>query len=135
PFTSNTPVDGVAVVTCGFPAPSVTGANLGADGTFLGNGQFFLMSHANEGIVAAQYAEDGRRMLEFNVGWCHGGRGGPIMSRADGGVLAVMQGYRQVQTPHGIVMGPRRGRPLALMASTLTSLGATDVASATSAAA
>jgi len=41
--------DGTRVITLGFPAPEITGLNLDAGGNFLG-GQFFLKSHANEGI-------------------------------------------------------------------------------------
>jgi len=119
--------DGSRVVTCGFPAPVIAGASIGPNGTFLG-GQFFLKSHANEGIVAAQYRVGGHRMFEFNVGWYNGESGGPVMSLEDGAVVAIMQGYRNIQAPHGTVAGPHMARPVALIADKLIAAGAVDVA-------
>src|SRR5262245_44924004 len=46
--------DGTRVVTLGYPAPEIMGLNVDPQGNYRG-GQFFLKSHANEGIVSAQY--------------------------------------------------------------------------------
>ena len=43
--------DGQRVLTVGFPAPEIHGLNMDPQGNFVA-GQFFLKSHANEGIVA-----------------------------------------------------------------------------------
>jgi len=49
-------------------------------------------------------------MYEFNVGWHHGGSGGPVL-RLDVPIAAftVMQQYRNIESPHGVVAGPHRG--------------------------
>ena len=87
-------------------------------------GQFFLKSHANEGIVAAQYELGGNQMYELNVGWHHGESGGPIATASSSPVVfSLMQHYRNVQSPHGIVAGPHRGVALSCIANELTELG------------
>lgn len=123
PITLKQQRDGTAVLTYGCPAPLVTGANVTPQGQLLGV-QTFLMTHANEGIVAAQYVEQGSRRYELNVGWHHGESGGPIFALDPVRAFAVMQDYRNIQTTHGIVAGPHRGRALAPIGDILGKLGA-----------
>lgn len=120
------PSDGTSVLTYGFPAPVIVGANLAADGKFLG-GTFFLKGHANEGIVAAQYEVDSAWHFEFNVGWHHGESGGPVVQSESLAVFAVMQHYRNIQAPQGTVAGPHRGRSLDKIMDRLAGLGATII--------
>jgi len=116
--------DGTAVVTCGFPAPEIHAGQLDPLGNWLG-GQFFLKSHANTGIVSANYdVTQGVTLYELNVGWHHGESGGPICTLEPLAAFSVMQHYRNVQTPHGVVAGPHRGVGLGVIASTLRELGA-----------
>lgn len=119
------PPDGSHVVTYGFPAPEIRGATLDPQGNFLGGGQFFLKGHANEGIVAAQYDIGGGWVYEFNVAWHHGESGGPVIQLDPLAGFAVMQHYRNIQSPHGVVAGPRRGRSLDVIRSELAGSGAT----------
>jgi hypothetical protein len=116
--------DGTQVLTMGFPAPEVAGLNADQKGNFLG-GQFFLKSHANEGIVAAQYVLAGTLpYYELNVGWHHGESGGPITTLAnEPAAFSLMQHYRNVQSPHGPLAGPRRGMALSAIQNELTALG------------
>lgn len=127
PVTFRRPPDGTPVITYGFPAPEIRGANLASDGRFLGGGQFFLKGHANEGIVAAQYETTGEVFFEFNVGWHHGESGGPVFERDTGAVFSIMQHYRNIQSPHGVVAGPRRGRSISNIQQQLVALGSTVV--------
>jgi len=118
--------DGTRVVTVGYPAPEIMGLNVDAQGNFRG-GQFFLKSHANEGIVSAQYVIDGVPVYELNVGWHHGESGGPVATLEDRPVaFALMQHYRNIQSPHGLVAGPHRGRALSGIQQELTKLGVAD---------
>ena len=126
PVTLDRPEDGTAVLTYGFPSPTITGANLTRDGQFLG-GQFFLKGHANEGVVAAQYEIGGVWHFEFNVGWHHGESGGPVFRQDPLAAFAVMQHYRNIQTPHGVVAGPRCGRGMGTIEERLSACGATLV--------
>ena len=117
--------DGSRVVTVGFPAPEVVGLNVDAQGTFQG-GQFFLKSHANEGIVSAQYVLGAANlpMYELNVGWHHGESGGPITTLADQpAAFSLMQHYRNIQGPHGVLPGPHRGCALSTIQQDLQGLG------------
>ena len=118
------PPDGSPVVTYGFPAPEIKGATLDPQGNFLGGGKFFLKGHANEGIVAAQYDIGGGWVFEFNVAWHHGESGGPVFQLDLLAGFAVMQHYRNIQSPHGVVAGPRRGRSLDVLRSDLAAHGA-----------
>ncbi len=119
--------DGARVLTMGFPAPEVAGINVDAQGTYLG-GQFFLKSHANEGIVSAQYPLGPMHVYEFNVGWHHGESGGPVVRLDDPvAVFTVMQQYRNITSPHGIVAGPHRGCSLSAIQHDISHLGATVV--------
>jgi hypothetical protein len=119
--------DGTRVVTVGFPAPQIAGLNVDAQGNFLG-GQFFLKSHANEGIVSAQYVEGTMPFYELNVGWHHGESGGPIAALTEQpAVFSMMQQYRNVQGPHGMLPGPHRGRPLSAIQRELEGLGVKGV--------
>lgn len=125
PVTLTPPPDGTIVLTYGFPSPSIQGANLDQDGNFLGGGQFCLKGHANEGIIAAQYELSGARHYEFNVGWHHGESGGPVFVSESGTALAVMQHYRNIKSPHGVVAGPHVGRGLDVIRDQLEACGAT----------
>lgn len=120
-------MDGSRVLTVGFPAPEITGVNIDAAGVFHG-GQFFLKSHANEGIVSGQYPISGLHAYEFNVGWHVGESGGPVVRLADPvAAVTLMQHYRNVNTPHGIMPGPHRGCALTQIQTDLVRLGATVV--------
>lgn len=115
--------DGTRVLTMGYPAPEIVGFNADAQGNYLG-GQFFLKSHANEGIVSAQYAIAGTQAYELNVGWHHGESGGPIVSLSDQPVVfSMMQQYRNVQAPHGVMAGPRRGLAISTVQQELANIG------------
>ena len=124
PVTTTRPADGDAVMTYGFPAPGIEGANVDEQGNFLGGGQFFLKGHANEGIVAAQYQMDGQRVYEFNIGWHHGESGGPVVQRDPLAVFAVMQFYRNIKSPNGVLVGPHCGRGLDAIRQELIDHGA-----------
>ena len=117
--------DGQPVLTIGFPAPEVHGLNFDPHGTFVG-GQFFLKSHANRGIVAAHYQLGNQPVYELNVAWHNGESGGPIVSLGGSpAAFSLMQQYRNVQTPHGIVPGPHRGVAISAVAADLALLGVT----------
>ena len=119
--------DGARVLTIGFPAPEITGLNIDASGQYRG-GQFFLKSHANEGILSAQYDLGQIHVYEFNVGWHHGESGGPVVSLDDPvAAFTVMQQYRNIKSPHGIVAGPHRGLALSAIRGDLERFGATIV--------
>jgi len=115
--------DGTRALTMGYPAPLVSSLSVNSVGEYQG-GQLFLKSHANEGIVAAQYDQDGALFYELNVGWHHGESGGPVVSVAgEPAAFSIMQQYRNIQSPHGVVAGPHRGRALSAIASELRELG------------
>jgi hypothetical protein len=119
--------DGARVLTVGFPAPEIVGLNVGPQGDY-GGGQFFLKSHANEGIVSARYSLGTTLVYEFNVGWHHGESGGPVAALEDQpAVFTLMQHYRNVQSPHGVVAGPHRGCALSGVQQELTALGLVGV--------
>jgi len=126
PVTFARPRDGAEVVTYGFPAPTIASAQVDQDGNWAG-GNLLLKAHANEGIVAAQYDFGPHYSYELNVGWHHGESGGPIFSLEPHAVFAMMQFYRNIQSPHGTVAGPHMGRAVSLMASALTAYGAVIV--------
>jgi hypothetical protein len=128
PVTFKPQPDGTQVLTMGFPAPEIAGLNTDADGNFRG-GQFFLKSHGNEGIVAAQYIlAGGLPVYELNVGWHHGESGGPIANLADEpAAFSLMQQYRNVQGPQGALPGPRRGLALSAIRKELEDLGVVGV--------
>lgn len=119
--------DGTRVVTYGFPAPEISGANVDKEGGFRGGGRFFLKGHTNEGILAAQYDLDIGRFYEFNVGWHHGESGGAVAVIEPVAVISVMQQYRNINSPHGVVPGPRRGIALSALKDQLEGMGATIV--------
>ena len=127
PVTFCRPPDGTTVITYGFPSPTILEANLAPDGRFLGGGNFFLKGHANEGIVSAQYDLGGVWHFEFNVSWHHGESGGPVFQQEPLASFAIMQIYRNIQTPHGIVSGPHIGRGLETIQQQLVALGASVV--------
>jgi len=66
--------DGTRVVTVGFPAPELHSLSMDPQGNYVG-GDFFLKSHANEGIVAARYDLGALPVYELNVAWHHGESG------------------------------------------------------------
>ncbi len=119
--------DGTRVITVGYPAPDIVGLKVDLQGNFHG-GQFFLKSHANEGIVSAQYVIGGVLLYELNVGWHHGESGGPVADQEDQpAVFSLMQHYRNIQSPHGTVAGPHRGCALSGIQQELTALGVAAV--------
>jgi len=119
--------DGTRVTTLGFPAPDIAGLGLNDKGEYMG-GEFFLKSHANEGIVSAQYLFGGSGMYELNVGWHHGESGGPIVTlRGAPAVFSLMQHYRNIRSPHGTVAGPHRGIALSAIETELGALGVKGV--------
>lgn len=119
--------DGNRVVTVGFPAPEIAQISLDQQGNYLG-GQFFLKSHANEGIVSARYVIGGVQFYELNVGWHHGESGGPIVALTDPpAAFSLMQHYRNIKSPHGVLAGPHRGCALSAVQQELTALGVTSV--------
>ena len=123
------PVDGAAVLTYGCPAPVITGGRVSPQGDLTGI-QTVLFTHANTGIVAAQYqaAPLPDVIFEFSVAWHHGESGGPVLVlEPNVGAIAVMQHYRNIQGPHGTMAGPRRGLALASIQPALTAIGATFV--------
>jgi len=136
PVTFTLQTDGSRVITVGFPGPEITGVRLDGQGNFLG-GQFLLKSHANEGIVSAQYVlnysnaggkTNSVPIYELNVAWHHGESGGPIATLTEpASVFSLMQRYRNIQSPYGIVAGPHFGCALFAFKQELTGLGATIV--------
>jgi hypothetical protein len=111
PITFKGIPDGERVITCGFPAPAIVNARVDNNGNWLG-GTLFLKSHANEGIVSGQFEINGIKIYELNIGWHHGESGGPIIRIEPLSAIAVMQRYRNIQTPHGIVAGPHQGNAI-----------------------
>jgi len=126
PVTFARPRDGSHVLTYGFPSPTIAAASVDQDGNWLG-GNLLLKAHANEGIVAAQYDFGPHYSYELNVGWHHGESGGPIFSLEPLAAFAMMQSYRNIQSPHGVVAGPHMGRSMSVMTTALTAHGATIV--------
>jgi hypothetical protein len=119
--------DGNRVLTVGFPAPEITAVNVDQQGNYQG-GQFFLKSHANEGIISAQYDVEGGYLYELNIGWHHGESGGPIVTLTDPpSAFSLMQHYRNIKSPHGVVAGPHRGHALSVIQQDLMSLGVSTV--------
>lgn len=128
PVTFARPPDGSRVLTFGFPAPVIQSVSLDRNGDYVaGRSKFLLKGHANEGIVAAQYDVGPNWAFEFNVAWHHGESGGPIFLHQPLAAFAVMQLYRNVESPHGVVAGPHVGRSLAAIQGQLASCGATVV--------
>jgi hypothetical protein len=116
------PTDGTRVLTYGFPSPVITAAAVDADGNW-GGGELLLKSHANEGIVAGQYEQNGAQIFELNVGWHHGESGGPVVRFEPVAAFALMQSYRGIQSPHGVYAGPHQGRSIAAIRAALLPLG------------
>lgn len=122
PVSFQYPPDGTRVLTYGFPAPEIVDASVDNDGNWMG-GNTFLKGHANEGIVAGQYEENGTHKFELNVGWHHGESGGPIFQLLPIAAFALMQSYRGIQSPNGVYAGPRQGRSMVVLRSTLEEFG------------
>ena len=115
--------DGERVLTIGFPAPAIVNAQIDPNLNWIG-GNLFLKSHANEGILSAQYDLNNQLFYELNVGWYQGESGGPIFSMKPLAAFSIMQQYRNVNTPHGVVPGPHQGRSLQLIENSLIQVGA-----------
>src|SRR5439155_408059 len=77
--------------------------------------------------ATAQYDFGPHYSYELNVGWHHGESGGPIFSLEPLAAFAMMQSYRNIQSPHGVVAGPHMGRAMSVMTTALTAHGATIV--------
>ncbi|MGH8427161.1 MAG: S1 family peptidase [Gammaproteobacteria bacterium] len=123
PVTDAEQADGTRVVTLGFPAPEIVRVNVDAQGNYQG-GEFFLKSHANAGIVSAAYSIGEIPFYELSVGWHHGESGGPVATLANPpAAFSLMQHYRNIRSPHGVMAGPHRGRALAAIRSELEALG------------
>jgi len=119
--------DGSRVITVGFPAPEISKLSLDQQGNYQG-GQFFLKSHADEGIVSSRYILGGILVYELNVGWHHGESGGPIVALTDPpAAFSLMQHYRNIKSPHGVVAGPHRGYALSMIQQELTNIGVSSV--------
>lgn len=116
--------DGQHVLTCGFPSPVIGKASIDESGNWMG-GELLLKSHVNEGIISAQYSWGSHHAYELNVGWHHGESGGPVFSCEPLAVFAMMQFYRNIESPHGTVAGPHMGRAVVAMETLLRDLGAT----------
>lgn len=127
PVSFADPGDGARVVTVGFPAPEIVGLNIDQAGVYRG-GDFFLKSHANEGILSATYPLSALQVYEFNVGWHNGESGGPVVRLDDPmAAFTLMQQYRNVKGPHGVPPGPHRGCALASIRTELQQLGVVAV--------
>ena len=123
PITFRPHQDGEKVLTFGFPAPKVSQTKIDQNLNWL-EGNLFLKGHANEGIISGQFEMQGQLIYELNVGWHQGESGGPIFSLDPIAAFSIMQQYRKVSTPHGIVPGPHQGRSLSLIENSLRQLGA-----------
>ena len=123
PVTFRKHLDGEKVLTYGFPAPKVFQAQVDNNLNWMG-GSLFLKGHANEGIISGQFDLNGQYTYELNVGWFQGESGGPIFSLNPVAVFALMQRYRNVETPHGTVPGPHQGRSVTLIENSLQQMGA-----------
>ena len=125
PLTFAGQPDGTRVITVGFPAPEINALNVDSELNYRG-GTMFLKSHANDGIVSAQYIVGNARVYELNVGWHHGESGGPVVVLGETpAAFSLMQHYRNINSPHGVVAGPHRGCSLSTIESELRALGAT----------
>lgn len=114
-------LDGSPVLTYGYPSPVIAGARVSSEG-LLQELHTGLFSHANEGIVSSQYAHAGGWLFELNVGWHIGESGGPVFGLEQHAVFAVMQFYRNIQSPHGVVAGPHCARSLTTIIDRLEKL-------------
>ena len=129
PIAIAAPRDGTPVLTYGCPAPGIAGATVSEEGNLTAI-RTILFTHANTGIVAAQYKASPSTdlLFEFSVGWHHGESGGPVLRlEPEVAAFAVMQHYRNIQGPHGTMAGPRRGLALASIRQELESAGASLV--------
>lgn len=126
PVTFDKPADGEQILTYGFPAPIIVQARVDAQGNW-GGGNLFLKGHANEGIVAGQFEMSNLVTYELNVGWHHGESGGPIIRLKSCAAFSIMQRYRDITSPHGVVAGPHQGYSLAAIEKDIVKLGATIV--------
>jgi hypothetical protein len=129
PISVTPPPDGTPVLTYGCPAPAIARATVSEQGNLTAI-QTILFTHANTGIVAAQYRMSPSMdlLFELSVGWHHGESGGPVLRlEPEVAAFAVMQHYRNIQGPHGTMAGPRRGLALASIREELRNAGASLV--------
>ena len=123
PITLRQHQDGEPILTIGFPEPVIE--NFEIDHNFnYKTGSLFLKSHANEGIISAQYEMSNQLFYEFNIGWFPGESGGPIVSMEPLAVFSIMQQFRDINTKNGAIPGPRQGRSLRLIENSLQQIGA-----------
>ena len=123
PITVRPHQDGESILTIGFPEPVLESFEIDYGFNFI-SGAFFLKSHANEGIISAQYEMDNHFIYEFNTGWFPGESGGPIVSMEPLAAFSIMQRFRDINTRHGVIPGPCLGRPLRLIENSLQQIGA-----------
>jgi hypothetical protein len=129
PIAITAPRDGTPVLTYGCPAPGIAGATVSEQGNLTAI-RTILFTHANTGIVSAQYkiSPSTDLLFEFSVGWHHGESGGPVLRlEPEVAAFAVMQHYRNIQGPNGTMAGPRRGLALASIREALRRAGASLV--------
>lgn len=123
PITFRPHQDGESVLTIGFPEPVIERFAIDGDFNYI-TGVFFLKSHANEGIISAQYKMGDHLFYEFNTGWFPGESGGPIVSMEPLATFSIMQRTRDINTKHGVIPGPCQGRSLRLIEDSLQLIGA-----------
>jgi hypothetical protein len=115
--------DGESILTIGFPEPVLERFEVD-DHFYYKTGAFFLKSHANVGIISAQYEIDNHSFYEFNSGWFSGESGGPIVSIEPLASFSIMQQTRDINTRHGVIPGPCQGRSLRTIKNSLQQIGA-----------
>lgn len=114
--------DGTRVLTYGYPSPKITRANVDLVTGRLRGLSVALFTHANEGIVSSQYGMGREYIYELNVGWHHGESGGPILILNPPRVIAIMQRYKNIDTPHGTVAGPHMGMAITAISDDIAGL-------------
>jgi len=115
--------DGSDVITVGFPEPKISNARIDQNLNWLGGGSLFLKSYADVGIVSGQYELSGHDSFEFNVAWFQGESGGPVCIADPLSAISIMQTYRNINTQHGVVPGPRRGISLKSIEAEIRNVG------------
>jgi hypothetical protein len=123
PITLRQHQDGEQILTMGFPEPVLERFEIDDNFNYV-TGAFFLKSHANEGIISAQYEMGDHFFYEFNTGWFPGESGGPIVSMEPLAAFSIMQQTRDINTKHGVIPGPCQGRSLSMIEDSLQLIGA-----------
>ena len=114
--------DGEPVLTVGFPELKIFQARIDPQLNWRG-GNMLLKSYANEGIIASQFEINNHLTYEFSIQWFQGESGGPIVSLSPLAVFSIMQGYRSINTVHGVVPGPHQGKTISLIDQEIRNLG------------